>query len=62
MIWWKKQVLWAMKERCMKVGLTRKDFTREKNKQTKKNLKPTFEKGVRCGQAMENNEDITAPW
>lgn len=56
MIWCKKQVLWAMKERCMKVGLTRKDFTR------KKDLKPAFEKGVRCGQVMKKNEDITAPW
>ena len=47
-----------MKERCMKVSLTWKDFTRKK----KENLKPAFEKRVRCGQAMEKNEDITAPW
>lgn len=40
----------------MKVRLTRKDST------GKTNLKPAFEKGVRCGQAIENNKDITAPW
>ena len=37
MIWCKKQVLWAMKERCMKVGLNRKKTSQEKktNKQKK---------------------------
>ena len=35
---------------------------RKKQTNKKKHLKPAFEKGVRCGQAMEKNEDITAPW
>lgn len=39
-----------MKERCMKVGLTRKDFTREKNK----NLKPAL--------PWKKEEDVARLW
>lgn len=40
----------------MNIRLTRKNFTEEAG------LQPAFEKRVRCGQAKEKNEDITAPW